>query len=106
VLAACSVEDAADWMGGGYVHADLVLLDLVRRTTEESLAAGRQVRQHAKYDGQTPLVVMAERYGPDVEGTEANVEGNDWVFYLGDEPDQLNNLLRRLVPSGSRVAGD
>ena len=34
VLAAYSVEDAADWMGGGYVHADLVLLDLVRRTTE------------------------------------------------------------------------
>jgi DNA-binding response OmpR family regulator len=106
VLAASCLEDAADWMGGGYVHADLVLLDLVRRTTEESLAAGRQVRRHAKYDGQTPLVVMAEKYGEDVEGTEANVEGYDWVFYLGEEPDQLSNLLRRLIPAGAGVAGD
>lgn len=106
VLAAYSFEDAADWMAGGYVHADLVLLDLVRRTTEEALAAGRRVRRHAKYDGDTPLVVMAEMYGPDVEGTVVNVEGNDWVFYLGEEPDQLNNLLRRLTPAGAGVAGD
>lgn len=106
VLAAYSVEDAADWMVGGHVHADLILLDLVRRTTKETLAAGRQVRRHAKYDGQTPLVVMAEKYGTDVEGTEANVEGNDWVFYLGDEPDQLKNLLRRLTSAGAGVAGD
>jgi response regulator RpfG family c-di-GMP phosphodiesterase len=106
VLAAYSVEDAADWMGGGYVHADLVLLDLVRRATEEALAAGRQVRRRAMYDGRTPLVVIAEKYGPDVEGTEVNVEGNDWVFYLGEEPDQLSNLLRRLTPAGADVAGD
>ena len=93
-------------MGGGYVHADLLLLDLVRRATEEALAAGRQVRRRAKYDGQTPLVVMAEKYGADVEGTEVNVEDNDWVFYLGDEPDQLSNLLRRLTPAGADAAGD
>lgn len=98
VLLACCIEDATDWMGGGYVHADLVLLDLVRKTTEATLAEGRQLRQHAKYDGMTPLVIMAEKYGKDVEGTEVNIKDNDWIFYLGDEPDQLKNFLRRLAP--------
>jgi hypothetical protein len=45
----------------------------------------------------TPLVVMAEKYGKDVEGTNVNVGGNDWIFYLGEHLDQLRNLLRRLT---------
>jgi len=40
---------------------------------------------------------MPEEYGKDVEGTEVNVEGNDWIFYLGEEPDQLKNFLARLT---------
>lgn len=105
VLLACCTEDAADWMAGGYVHADLLLLDLVGKRVEEALGLGRQVRRNAQYDGRTPLVVMAEKYGKDVEGTEANVGGADWVFYLGDEPDQLKNLLRRLIPPAACVVG-
>ena len=40
---------------------------------------------------------MAEKYGKDLEGTDENVGGNDWIFYLGEEPDQLHNLLHRLT---------
>jgi hypothetical protein len=36
---------------------------------------------------------MAEKYNKDVEGTDVNVEGNDWIHYLGEEPKQLQNLL-------------
>jgi CheY-like chemotaxis protein len=97
VLVAEDVEDALERTGGGVTHADLILLDLVNKTVEEALAVGRQIREHAKYDGHTPLVVLAEKYGKDVEGTEANAGGNDWVFYLGEEPDRLRNLLERLT---------
>ena len=97
VLMAVCLEDAIEWTRGGNVHADVVLIDLTRKTTEETLNAGRLVRRHAKYDGRTPLVVMAEKYGKDVEGTDVNVEGNDWVLYLGEEYDQLSNLLARLT---------
>jgi hypothetical protein len=97
------MEDATDWMGGGYVHADLVLLDLVRRTTEATVGEGRRIREQAKYGGKTPLVVMAEKYGKDVEGTEVNVKDNDWIFYLGEEADQLRNLLARILPTESRI---
>lgn len=99
VIVSIDEDDALERVGGGHVHADLILVNLVGKSVDEALSVGRRVREHAKYDGQSPLVVMPEKYGKDVEGTEANVSGNDWVFYLGEEPDQLQNFLNRLLPT-------
>jgi DNA-binding response OmpR family regulator len=96
VLLALDEEDALERIGSGLFQADLLLVNLVGKTTDEVLQIGRRIREHAKYDGHTPLVVMAEKYGVDVEGTNVNVAGNDWVTYL-EEPGQLKNLLRRLT---------
>ena len=98
VVAALDGEDALDRVGDGGARADLILVDLIGKSVEDELSLGRRVREHARYDGHTPLVVMPEKYGKDVEGTEVNVGGNDWVFYLGEEPGQLRNLLARLLP--------
>jgi DNA-binding response OmpR family regulator len=99
VIVAIDEEDALERVGGGHVHADLVLVNLVGKPLDEALRIGRAVRKHANYDGHTPLVVMPEKYNEDVEGTDVNVEGNDWIHYLGEEPDQLKNLLARLMQS-------
>lgn len=96
VLLALDEEDALERVGGGHVPADLVLIDLVDKSPDAVLQVGRRIREHAKYDGHTPLVVLAEKYGADVEGTNVNVSGNDWITYLEDR-DQLNNLLARLL---------
>ncbi len=96
VLSALDEEDACDRVGGGGAEADLVLVNLVGKAPEAGLAAGRRIRAHAGYDGLTPLVVMAEKYGEDVEGTDVNVGGNDWITYPEDH-DQLRNLLARLL---------
>jgi PleD family two-component response regulator len=95
VLLAVDEEDALD-RGDGGVPADLVLIDLIDKSADEVLQVGRRIREHAKYDGHTPLVVMAEKYGADVEGTDVNVGGNDWITYLEDH-DQLKNLLAQLT---------
>lgn len=97
VVVALNEEDALERISGGLVQADLILVNLVGKSADEVLGAGRRIREHSEYDGQTPLVVMPEKYSKDVEGTEVNVDGNDWVFYLGEEPDQLRNLLGRLT---------
>jgi DNA-binding response OmpR family regulator len=97
LLVAAAVEDALEWVrGSGYIHADLLLIDLVGKLPEEALLIGRRLRAQAKYHRQTPLVVMPERVGKDVEGTDENVSGNDWICYYEDS-DQLQRLLLRLL---------
>ncbi|HEY9401989.1 MAG TPA: hypothetical protein VIQ24_04810 [Pyrinomonadaceae bacterium] len=96
VLVALDEEDALERVHGGRIQADLFLVDTVGVSLEDALNAGRGIREHAKYDSHTPLVVMAEKYGADLEGTDVNVSGNDWITYLED-PGQLKNLLARLI---------
>jgi DNA-binding response OmpR family regulator len=76
VIVAVDEEDALERVGGGHVRADLVLVNLVGKTAEEVLILGRRVREHARYDGHTPLVVMPEKYGKDVEGKNVKAGGN------------------------------
>lgn len=97
VVVALDEEDALERVDAGRVPADLILVDLVGKPTQEGLDVGRRICARAEYDGHTPLVVIAEKYGKDVEGTEANAGGNAWVLYLGEEPRQLRNLIARLL---------
>jgi DNA-binding response OmpR family regulator len=95
VIVAVDEEDALERVGG--VEADLMLVNLVGKTAEEVLAVGRRVRQHSAYNGRTSLVVMPEKYDKALEDTEVNVGGSEWVFYLGEEPGRLRDLLARLT---------
>jgi DNA-binding response OmpR family regulator len=96
VIVALDEEDALDRVGEGYIHADLVLVNLVGKSPQEALGVGRRIRDQAKYDGQTPLVVMAEEFGASLEGTDVQVEAHDWITYPEDSF-QLKNLLARLT---------
>ena len=99
VLLALNEEDALDRVSGaGNVNADLILVNLVGKSLEDALKIGRRIREHARFDGATPLVVMPEKYGEDVEGTNVNVGGNDWITYPEDA-EQLRDLLNRLMPT-------
>lgn len=100
VIVSVDEEDALERVGGGHVQADLVLINLVGKSTEEVLTMGRRIRAHMQYDGHTPLVVLAEKYGPELEGTNVHAGGNDWIAYLEDH-DQLQNLIARLLDRSS-----
>jgi len=97
LLVAADVEDALEWVSGNaYIHADLLLIDLIGKLPEEALIIGRRLRAKAQYHLETPLVVMPERVNKDVEGTDENVGANDWICYYEDS-DQLQRLLVRLL---------
>ncbi|HEX8181093.1 MAG TPA: hypothetical protein VF525_16215 [Pyrinomonadaceae bacterium] len=97
VRLAIDEEDALDRAESGGLFAHLILVNLVSKSVDEALRVGRTVREHAALDGATPLVIRPETYGKDVEGTDVNVAGNDWITYP-DDSDQLSRLLRRLLP--------
>jgi DNA-binding response OmpR family regulator len=104
VLLALDEEDARDRVRGGRLRADLILVNLVGVEPDEALEAGRRIRREADLD--VPLLVMAERYGADLEGTDVNAGGDDWITYPEDH-EQLENLIARLLdrrapPGGAR----
>ena len=94
VLSALDEEDAHERVRGGRLGADLILVDLVGAEPDEALEAGRRIRQKAELD--VPLVVMAEKFGKELEGRDLNVSGTDWITYLEDH-EQLRRLLGGLT---------
>jgi DNA-binding response OmpR family regulator len=96
VLVAVDEASALDWLKAGGARADLILVNLVGKTTDEAFAAARRVRQHNALDGSTPVVVIAEKYGDGLEGTDVREGEGEWVTYMEDST-QLHELLARLT---------
>ena len=97
LLVVADVEDAMEWLGGDtYIHADLLLIDLVDKLPEDALAIGRRLRAQGRYPSETPVVVMPETVDRDVEGTDEKAGANDWICHYEDS-DQLQRLLVRLL---------
>lgn len=96
VLVAVDEEAALDWLRAGRASADLILVNLVGKTTEEAFAAARRVKRLDGLDGSTPVVVIAEKYGNGLEGTDVREGEGEWVTYMKDS-EQLHGLLARLT---------
>ena len=104
VLVSANLEDAFEWTSGnGYIHADLVLVDLLGKLPEEALTIGRRLREHCKYDGHTPLIIMPEKVPQDRQGTDEKVNDLDWICYYEDI-EQLKRLLARLLNKAGKSA--
>jgi DNA-binding response OmpR family regulator len=76
---------------------DLILINQYRLPLDKVISIARRIRQVAGLPSSTPIVVMAERYGEDMEGKDVKVGENEYVTYLEDG-EQLMNLLQRLCP--------
>lgn len=97
VLMALEEADAIAMSRGGLAPPDLILLNQVKLSIEEYINIGRRIRESAELPSLTPIVVMAERYGDDMEGKDIKVNEREYVTYLEDG-EQLMNLLHRLCP--------
>lgn len=96
VLVAVDEASARDWLAAGRARADLILVNLVGKTTEEAFAAARRVRQLNVRDGSTTIVVIAEKYRDGLEGRDVPAGAGEWVTYMEDS-EQLHRLLARLT---------
>jgi DNA-binding response OmpR family regulator len=96
-IVALEEEDALALARGVRDRPDLILLNQVMLSIDEFVYMGRRIRQGAELPSSTPIVVMAERYGEDMEGKDVKVGESEYVTYLEDG-EQLMNLLYRLCP--------
>jgi DNA-binding response OmpR family regulator len=100
VSIALDEEDARERVQGGLNHYALLLVNVVGVQPEEALESARRIHRQAQRDSKTPIVVIAERYGKEMEGKDVEVGENEYVTYPEDG-DQLHGLLARLVPPES-----
>ncbi|OUL22131.1 hypothetical protein BV372_30915 [Nostoc sp. T09] len=74
---------------------NLILLNQVDLSIPQFIKMGQRIRQNAVLPSHTPIVVMAEEYGIDMEGKNVKVGDSEYVVYLEDAQ-QLINFLRHL----------
>ena len=97
VILALDGADAIQRTRGGREHIDLILINQFNQSVEQCIALGQQIRQSALLPHHTPIVVMAEQYGAELEGQNDDMGGGVYVTYLEDGQ-QLQDLLYRLCP--------
>lgn len=97
VVMAIDEEDVSQRIQAGQNRFDLILLNQSNRSLDEMMAIGQQIRQSTERDSQTPIVVLAERYGADLEGQDIQVGDHEYVTYLEDG-EQLKRILQQVCP--------
>ena len=97
VIMTLDEEDAIARARGNSDRPDLILINQYRLALDKVIHRGRRIRQDAGLPSDTPIVIMAERYGEDMEGKDVKVGESEYVTYLEDG-EQLINLLQRLCP--------
>ena len=97
LVIALDAEDAIQRTGRGQGRFDLILISQVGQTLNECMAIGQQIRQNMVSESRAPILIIAERYGADLEGQNIQVGSNEYVTYLEDGQ-QLKNMLQRLCP--------
>ena len=97
VVVALEEEDEIALARGVRDRPDLILINQVDLSIDDFLNMGQRIRQGAGLSRRTPIVVMAEQYGEDMEGKDVQVSESEYVTYLEDG-EQLKSLLYRLCP--------
>lgn len=97
VLIALDFEDALERMDGRRKRLDVILINQVELSIDQFINMGRHIRHTAGLPSSTPVIVIAERYGADMEGKDILVGESEYVIYPEDGQ-QLINLLHRLCP--------
>ncbi|MBD1809679.1 hypothetical protein H6F98_30140 [Microcoleus sp. FACHB-SPT15] len=97
VVVALNEADAIERTKGGSFCPDLILLNQVGQSIQEYAAMGQRICKSTGIANHTLIIVMAERYGADMEGKDVQVDEAEYVTYLEDGQ-QLTNLLHRLCP--------
>jgi CheY-like chemotaxis protein len=97
VIVTFDEADALQRTRDGCDRFELILLNQFKQSIDQAIEIGRQIRQQAAVARLIVIVIMAERYGAELEGQDIQVGEGEYVTYLEDGQ-QLKNLLYKLCP--------
>ncbi|MBD3885689.1 response regulator transcription factor [Phormidium tenue FACHB-886] len=97
VIVTLDAADALQRTRDGGALFDLILLNQFGQSIEEFIDIGRHIRQQAAVASWVPIVILAEKYGVELEGQDIQLGESEYVTYLEDG-EQLKNLLYKLCP--------
>ncbi len=97
VTLALDEADALHRIRTGGEPFDLILINQFKQSLDQTIEMGRRFRLSSDTSIAIPIVIMAERYGVELEGQDQQVGDKEYVTYLEDGQ-QLRNLLCRLCP--------
>ncbi|MGF1479486.1 MAG: hypothetical protein ACFB4I_08340 [Cyanophyceae cyanobacterium] len=95
VVATLDEEDAIERAIGRGDRPDIILINQVGISLEETRNMVQRICEQAEIPSSTPVVILAEQYGADLEGRDTQVGENEYISYLEDGQ-QLLNLLEFL----------
>ena len=105
VLVATSYEDALEWTTRlRDLHIDLLLINLIGKTSEEALRIARELRKESPHDAEIPIVVMPEKIPENLAGIDEQITSLEWICHYEDT-NQLRQLLQRLLNKPRRPLG-
>lgn len=94
IMLSATKDEALLRTNDGLQKADIILVDLVRKSPEETLDFGRKLLQNARPTAS--LVVIAAIYNEELAGTISQVGENEYIVYL-ETGDELFDLLSSLT---------
>ncbi|MBD2074100.1 hypothetical protein H6F86_09395 [Phormidium sp. FACHB-592] len=98
VIVSLDVKDAIERVREGALKIELILINQVGQSVDQLLDGGRAIRQQsAEHSINAFIVVLAEKYGEDLEGQDVQLGAYEYITYL-EHGDQLMELLYRLCP--------
>lgn len=97
VIVTLDEADALQRIRTGSEPFDLILINQFEQSLDQAITMGQRLRQGSDPFSSVPIVIMAERYGVELEGQDQQVGDKEYVTYLEDGQ-QLRNLLYRLCP--------
>ncbi|MBD2037053.1 hypothetical protein H6F76_18965 [Leptolyngbya sp. FACHB-321] len=98
VIVSLDVKDAIERVREGALKIELILINQVGQSIDQLLDGGRAIRQQsAEHSINAFIVVLAEKYGEDLEGQDVQLGAYEYITYL-EHGDQLMELLYRLCP--------
>ncbi|MGV2828636.1 hypothetical protein [Myxosarcina sp. GI1(2024)] len=95
VIVVVDRENAIDWMSSANLRPEIFIINQVNISLSQCLKNVQHIYQKSKFSQPPPVIILADKYPSELEGTVTKISRDRYVLYLEDA-EQLFDFLHRL----------